>query len=247
MEYIIRKYCDEYERGKAYLPCCGVLGKYTSEAAVNSDFWEYQIARFRSEMGIPSRLPFDSKYEREALVDYIQDRYPFYNEYYEHDQFVSLQHFNIPQEITDEQIKELSLLTNLFYYKIIKFENEVELYVPITDRTRKDFNGNAKAIDFSYFGEDNYGTCAYAYESIARFETEKFLMNVVPKTEDLSNTYQLLKFSYQEYLDFRFDELSETIIGMHAHFKCVGMNDIMELLSGMFQLPMEFLEEKLIL
>jgi hypothetical protein len=253
MKYIIRKYSDPYNKKGIFRLCIGVLGCYNNKAEAKLAFWSFQISAFRerkdflyrSEWAMNSKF----KYEREKLITYINEKYPFLNEYYYPDSEFSLNNFIIPDELSDDDIKYFSELTQLFFYEIFEFEENVEFYVPITDRKVKDYNGNLIDIDFTYFGEEHYGTCSYVYELFARQETEQYLSSPSFKIEEgeIKESYKLLKLNYQEYVDFRYNELSRILdIQKDYEFWTYEMGKSMEFISNMYQLPIEYLKEKLI-
>lgn len=254
MKYIIRKYTRDDNQKGIFKVCIGVLGEYDNREDAESAFWKFQISAFREQKDFfrSSDWAFDRdfKFERENLVNYINERFPFYNEYYYPDSAFTLDNFTIPDEVTDDDIKALSQMTKVFFFEIFEFKEEVVFYVPVTEKTVKDYQGKLKKIDFSYFcfSEDNYGTRAYVYELFAKLETEEYLSHSHFKIEpdEISSSYRLLKMSYQEYINFRYNELSKVIEDSYAYYKCIGVaENLLEFISNMFQLPLQFLKTKL--
>jgi len=254
MKYIIRKYTRDDNQKGIFKTCIGVLGVYENREDAESAFWEFQILEFRrnKDFFFRSNWALDQrfKFERENLVNYINEKFPFYNEYYYPNDSFLLTNFNIPDEVTDDDIKVLFQLTKLFFFEIFEFEKEVEFYVPVTEKRVKDYKGDLKKIDFSYFSfsEDNFGTRAYVYELFARQETEDYLSDASFKIEkdEIKDSYTLLKMNYHEYINFRYNELSKVIEDSYEYFKCIyGEENLLEFIANMFQLPIQFLEMKL--
>lgn len=252
MKYIIRKYTRDDNQKGIFKVCIGVLGAYENREDAESAFWKFQISEFREQKDFfySSDWAFDNdfKFERENLVNYINERFPFYNEYYYPDSQFTLDNFTIPNEVTDNDIKMLSRLTKVFFFEIFEFKEAAKFYVPITDRKVKDYKGQLKKIDFSYFcfSEDNYGTRAYVYELFAKQETETYLSHFKIEPDDIPSSYSLLELNYQEYIDFRYTELAKVIEDSYEYYKCIGVEgNLLEFIANMFQLPIQFLETKL--
>lgn len=251
MKYVLRKYYTPFKLKNVFKPCIGVLGEYDTKEDASIAFWKFQISEFRKtkdfiylHWGRASQY----KYDREDLINYINEKFPFHNEYFFPDKKKSLDGFKIPDEITDNDVKYLSKLTKLFYYEIFELEKGIVFYVPVTDKKIKDYNGNLKKIEFSYFSEGaSLGTPAYVYDFFAREETERYLLGHCNLAKDeIKDSYELLEMSYQEYLDFRFNELSEYINGDYEYFKYAqGKDTAFEYILNNYQLPMEFLKERL--
>lgn len=250
MKYILRKYTDPYSKKGIFRLCVGVLGCYDNKVDAELAFWTYQISEFRvrkdflyrSDWGMNSEF----KYQREKLITYINENFPFFNEYYNTNSEYSLHNFKIPDELTDVDIMQLSDLIELFFYEIFEFEEDVVFYIPITHRKVKDYEGNLKNIEFTYFREEHLGTRSYIYELFAKQDTEEYLSSPSFKIEknEIKDSYELLKLNYQEYLDFRYNELSTMIVGDYQFWK-YEMGKSMEFISDFYQLPIEYLKDKL--
>jgi hypothetical protein len=251
MKYIIRKYCSDINNRGNYKTCIGALGKFGTKNEAQSFFWDLQISEFRKNKDFlhNSKFEFDSKFrfEREFLINYINEKYPFFNEYHYPTESFSLNKFKIPDEISDEEIKELSEQIKMYFFEIFEFDKNIIIYVPNSNDKYKTNNNKYEDINFIYYEEGEHGTRAFVHESIARFEIEEYLLNSkyeLNRTE-INSSYELLELNYEEYLDFRFNELSKQIKSHHTWVECNWGDRIIERLSIEFQLPEDYLHQKL--
>ena len=227
----------------------GVHSLHFSKPEAEEEWWRIQIQELKQNTHMLTALA-DSMV-RQNLIEYFEWRMPDfgdydYNHYSEEYHITSLNLDN--EDISQEHLINIIKITDFFRYELTEITEEVAFFVPLSDFEFKDNWGETQKLDFSYPIPETLGTQVYLSEMEADFELKQLIERQYEELGDQEpkELYKLRKMNYEEYLQFRFDELipdGVNSVGNKSH-EFSNEDDLIDFYRVNYQLPVDFLKKK---
>lgn len=227
----------------------GVHSLHFSKSEAEEELWRIQIQALKQNAHLLTAL--EDSMVRQNLIEYFEWRMPDFGDYdYNHySEEYHITKLNLEDEdISQEHFINIIKITNFFSYELTEVAEEVTFFAPFSDFEFKNSWGETQKLDFSYPIPEILGTQVYLSAMEADFELKQLIGQQYDELggQDPKDLYQLKKMNYEEYLQFRFEELIPggiNDIGNQTH-EFSNEDDLIDFYRVNYQLPSDFLKKK---